>query len=467
MAAERPPQVTTTKGPVIGGEQDGIAVFRGIPYARPPVGDLRFRAPVPPAAWSEPLVARAFGPTAPQQEYANAGGLPDVPEPIIPGDGFLNLNVWSPDLAGRAPVLVWIHGGGYVAGCSANPWYDGTSFARRGLVVVSLNYRLGAEGMLRLPDGDANAAMRDWLAALAWVRDEISAFGGDPGQVTVLGQSAGGMAVAALLTSPAADALFHRAIIASGITGYPVQSEARAAAVASRLAGILGTEPTRAALRDVDPQRLVAAQNELSAGTSLLDASRPGAETDLMPWLPVVDGELVLGQTLDAVRAGWGSNIPVLTGTTLHEFRWAGIRAAPGESGRRLGQRIADDFFRRPEQAFVEARRTSSAPTYRYEFQWESTADPIIGAGHSLDIPFFFDTLDAPYVEPYAGAHPPQRLADEMHGAFARFAREGDPGWPAEREERHPVRIFDVPGRIDAGVRFEDGPPTADRGVDG
>jgi para-nitrobenzyl esterase len=169
----------------------------------------------------------------------------------------------------------------------------------------------------------------------------------------------------------------------------------------------------------------------------------------------VIDGELVPGTVLDGVRAGRGSEIPVLTGTTRHEFRWAGIRAVPGEEGRRLGQRIADVFFRLPTQEFVEARRTSVAPTFRYEFQWESRADrELIGSGHSLDIPFFFNTLDAPYFAPYAGDDPPAELAQAMHGAFARFALSGDPGWPAEREPGHVVQVFDLPLRVQDGVAF-------------
>ncbi|CAN5119739.1 carboxylesterase family protein [soil metagenome] len=446
-----------SRGEVTGSLRDGIAVFRGIPYAQAPVGDLRFLGPRAPEPWSAPLAADEFGPTAPQLVYANQGGLPDVPEPIIPGDGFLNLNVWSPALEGRAPVLLWIHGGGYTAGCSANPWYDGTSFARHGLVVVSLNYRLGAEGMLHLPDGDANNSVRDWLAALHLFRDETAAFWGDPGRVTFMGQSAGGMAVSTLLTSPAASGLFQRAIIASGISSAAVQSAERAAGIARRLAALLGVEPTAAALRGVSPERLVQAQTELSASSSLLDAERAAGDSDLLPWLPVIDGELVVGTVLDGVRAGLGSDIPVLTGTTLHEFRWAGIRAVAGDEGRRLGQRIADQFLRRPTQEFVEARRSAAAPTYRYEFQWESRADrALIGAGHSIDIPFFFNTLDAPYFEPYAGENPPAELAEAVHGAFAAFALGGDPGWPAEREPGHPVEVFDVPPRLQDGVLFDE-----------
>jgi para-nitrobenzyl esterase len=452
------PDVRITPGIVAGSDDDGIAVFRGIPYAQPPLGELRFRAPVRPDPWVGALDARRFGPTAPQQMYANQGGLPDVPEPIISGDAFLNLNVWSPDLSGRAPVLVWIHGGGYTAGSSANPWYDGTSFARQGLVVVSINYRLGAEGMLRLPDADENNSLRDWIAALEWVRDEISRFGGDPQAVTVLGQSAGGLAVGTLLTSPAAEGLFHRAIIASGVTTHSVQTEAHAADVAQRFCAILGVEPRRQELVAISPDELVRAQNALAEQNSLLDSvGGDAAESELMPWVPVIDGDLVVGTFLEGVAAGRGSRIPVLVGTTENEFRWVGIRSLPGDEGRRAGQRLADSFFRRPTQQFVEARRASSAPTFRYEFRWRSQVDPdLIGSGHSIDIPFFFNTLDAPYFAGYAGQNPPAHLAESMHGSFARFAMTGDPGWPEEREAGGPTMVFDDESRVESGVTFED-----------
>lgn len=455
------PIVATEHGPVAGATAEGIDRFLGIPYAAPPVGELRFKAPQPPAAWTDPRPADRFGPTAPQEVYANAGGLPDVPEPIIEGDGFLNLNVWTPaerveDGVGL-PVLVWIHGGGFVAGCSANPWYDGSSFARKGLVVVSLNYRLGAEGFARIPGGDDNRAVLDWIAALRWVQRNIAAFGGDPGRVTVGGQSAGGIAVTTLLASPVAQGLFGRAIVASGVMRANAQSPEQADRTAERLAAALGCERSLEGFRGFTTEELVAAQlslgllPELESATALADA---GAEPPL-PWSPIVDGELVPRTFLEAAMRGELLPVPLLIGTTRHEFSWMSLWDGDrSDEAVRRGQAFTDAFFRRPLQDFLE-RRVAQAPAFRYEFQWESHEyEGIVRSGHSLDIPFFFDTLDAPYVEPYSGPNPPQTLADDVHGAFAAFAIDGDPGWPAWTEAAGPVRIFDVPSRLDERVEW-------------
>jgi carboxylesterase type B len=199
--------VPTRLGPVRGEHRaDGTLRFLGIPYAQPPVGPLRFTAPVPPRPWTEPLEATAYGPTAQRRPHS---ANPTIPEPSIPGDAVLNLNVFTPSIHGALPVLVWIHGGGFVAGSAASPWYDGASFNRDGVLLVSIGYRLGDEGFRD------NAAVLDWIAALEWVRDNIAAFGGDPNRVTVAGHSAGGTAVLTLLATPAADGLFHAAISAS------------------------------------------------------------------------------------------------------------------------------------------------------------------------------------------------------------------------------------------------------------
>ena len=184
--------VTTARGPVRGERRaDGSLRFLGIPYAQPPVGDLRFAAPVPPEPWSEPLDATAYGPTAQRRPFAE---ITTIPEPSVPGAAVLNLNVFTPDTdpAAALPVLVWIHGGGYVAGSAASPWYDGAAFNRDGVVLVSVGYRLGIEGFLHLEGAPDNRGVRDWIAALEWVRDNIAVFGGDPAKVTVAGQSAGG-----------------------------------------------------------------------------------------------------------------------------------------------------------------------------------------------------------------------------------------------------------------------------------
>jgi para-nitrobenzyl esterase len=453
------PAVETTGGPVTGLRVDGVDRFLGIPYAAAPVGAQRFLPPSPHARWGEPFAATSFGATALQKLTVAPGGLPDVPEPIITGDDYLNLNVWTHASIGDKPrpVLVWIHGGGFFAGCSANPWYDGASFARHGLVVVSFNYRLGAEGFLDIPGVEHNLAMLDWIAALEWVRDNAAAFGGDPAQVTVMGQSAGGMAVSALLTSPPAHGLFSRAIIASGVSHVGAWTEAKAEEISREVLVRAG------AAADIDGARSVT-KEALIASHAALSADREKTGTPLIPpWGPVIDGRLVPTGLISAVEEHTAANIPVLVGSTKNEFAWRTIvdsspADADYEEKRREGQRLyADDFFRRAIDDFSRSRAAAGgAPTYRYEFQWRSEAAPYIGAAHSLDIPFFFNNLDAPYFEPYAGANAPQQLADTMHGAFARFALTGDPGWPPYDAEGKAVMAFDVESHVIRGIEFDE-----------
>jgi para-nitrobenzyl esterase len=390
--------------------------------------------------WDEPLLALNFGPTAPQRVYGNQDGFPDVPEPIIPGENVLTLNVWAPIQAGgeSVPVLVWIHGGGFFAGGSANPWYDGESFARQGLVFVSLNYRLGAEGFLQLEGATSNRGVLDWIAALEWIKANVSRFGGDPSRVTIMGQSAGGLAVSTLLGSPKADGLYHQAIVASGVVGAGnVQTVAEAEETANVVSGKLGIPAKRSAFQNVSSELLVIQQHRL------------GIENGLQ-WRPVVD-DIVPGSILSTACDGRGSDIPVLVGTTANEINWrVKIKDGGPDETNRQGQALTDEWFRRPTQEFVESRAGASAHTFRYEFQWQSRANPIIGAGHSLDIPFFFNNLDAPFARGYTGDNPPTSLAKAMHESFGRFALEGDPGWPSW-QEKHATMIFDTDSRVEEG----------------
>ncbi|MEO5534625.1 MAG: carboxylesterase family protein [Pseudolysinimonas sp.] len=437
------PIITTSKGAVEGRNVDGIDRFLGIPYAAPPFGAHRFLAPAPVAPWEGVRQGDAFGPTAPQRVGVASGGLPTVIEPTVAGDDILNLNVWTP--AGREvplPVLVWIHGGGFFEGSSANPWYDGAAFARQGLVVVSINYRFGAEGFLELEGAPSNRGLLDWVAALTWVHDEIAAFGGDPSRVTVMGQSAGGMAVSALLAAPAARGLFLRAILASAVSDVSIWSTVAARKVADAVVAELGIPRTRDAAAAIDPAAF------LEAHAVVLAAAQAQGEPIMPPWAPVVDGENLPGSVFDTIEAG--ADIPVLVGSTSNEFAWMAYRDNPDDTAKRdEGQRLfADGFFRVPIQRFAEARvAVGAAPTFRYEFAWQSQAAPYIRAGHSLDIPFFFHNLDAPYFADYAGPNPPVALADEMQGAFAAFVRDGDPGWAPYGEGRA-VRLFDDPSWV-------------------
>ncbi|MFF8607012.1 carboxylesterase/lipase family protein [Streptomyces sp. NPDC015346] len=470
--------VATTRGPVRGERrEDGSVRFLGIPYGRPPVGALRFAAPVPPEPWSEPLDATAYGPTAQRRPFAE---VTTIPEPSVPGDGVLNLNVFTPatDPAAGLPVLVWIHGGGYVAGSAASPWYDGSSFNRDGVVLVSLGYRLGIEGFLHLEDAPDNRGVRDWIAALEWVRDNIARFGGDPAKVTVAGQSAGGGAVQTLLAVPAARGLFRGALSVSGAVMRPDGPEVGRAA-ARLFTARTGVPATAAALRDLGDDELLGLQDRMSA---------PGPDREGLPPLlslaPFADGELIPEPVLDALTDGdAGADVPLMLGFTAHEFNgFPAPAAGPGQpplpvligalglgadridafttayaaggSDRLFGQAMTDATFRAPSLAVAEARAARERPTWLYQFVWESPVTAM--ASHCLDLPYAFDLLDAEGVTAALGDAPPRALADAMHRAWVAFVRDQDPGedWPrytaaerstmvwaaAPRVERDPLR---------------------------
>ena len=265
--SQRDPDVRTKAGVLRGRREAGLTVFRGVPYAEPPVGPLRFAAPRPAGGWSGVRTAFTFGPPPPQPGLF--GGAQPAQENA--GDGWLTLNVWTPDPAQRAglPVMVWIPGGGYVIGASSRPEFHGGRLAAGGVVVVTLNYRLGIEGFAQLDGAPANRGLLDQVAALEWVRDNIRAFGGDPDRVTVFGESAGAGSVAALLAMPLAAGLFRRAV-AQSVPGTFFSPEL-AADIAAACAGELGLRPTAADLSTVDPARLPAAGEAVSATIAPLD----------------------------------------------------------------------------------------------------------------------------------------------------------------------------------------------------
>ncbi|MFB7220146.1 carboxylesterase/lipase family protein [Streptomyces sp. NPDC002596] len=422
--------VRTGHGPVRGEIRDGSLRFLGIPYARPPVGDLRFAAPAPPEPWAEPLDATAYGPTAQRRPFAE---VTTIPEPSIPGAGVLNLNVFTPDVAPAEPlpVLVWIHGGGYVAGSAASPWYDGAAFNRDGVVLVSIGYRLGIEGFLHLEDAPDNRGVRDWIAALEWVRDNIARFGGDPAKVTVAGQSAGGGAVQTLLAVPTAQGLFRAAISVSGAVMRP-QGRDLAEAVSTLFTARTGTPAAAAALRDLTDDELLCLQDRLS---------EPGPDRDTLPMLvlaPFADGELIPRPVPEALlHEQAGADVPLMIGFTAHEFHMI----QPAE----VGRSVTDEVFRAPALAIAEARARASCPTWLYQFEWTATAPAFDGlAHHCVDLPFAFDLLNAPGVPEAVGAHPPQQLADAIHASWVRFVRDVDPGaaWPPYTHDTRATRIW-------------------------
>lgn len=471
------PVVRTTSGPVRGLWRDGSAAFLGIPYAEPPVGELRFAAPVPHRPWEEVLDAVEHGATPQRTALAE---ITLIPEPSIPGASTLNVDVFTPrpgDTGARLPVLVYIHGGGYVAGSPASPWYDGAAFNRDGVVTVSVSYRLGFDGFGWIEDAPHNRGVLDWLLALEWVRDNISAFGGDPDAVTIAGQSAGGGAVLTLLTLPRAAGLFRRVISLSGTTASVPLEDAERYGRALAEAG--GVPPTRAGLSTLGEERILTLQSADDGVTGTPDPADPLAglrrlvSGSALRWAPVVDGTLVPQSIEAAVASGAGAGIALVLGATDNEFTMAvadqkealaavepvavlaalgvppeaaaGYAAAhPGlDAAGTLGQFVTDTMFRAPARRIAEARAATGSPAWVYRFAWTS---PTFGAAvHCLDVPFFFDCLGSERVGYLAGDTPPQELADDVHGAAVRFIATGDPGWPASEPPAREVRVYATP----------------------
>jgi para-nitrobenzyl esterase len=467
----------TRSGKVEGTEHDSVLVFRGIPFASPPVGPRRFLPPVREKAWDGVRDATQFSP-----ECAQA----DLPIARILGSGGvgssedgLYLNVWTPACDdARRPVMVWIHGGAYVFGSGSVPWYDGTHFVQHGdVVVVTINYRLGPLGFLHLADafgdraeGSGNAGILDQVAALEWVHESIAAFGGNPDDVTIFGESAGANSVGALLALPAARGLFRKAIAQSGAGAWVADRE-RAAAIAEL---VLDKLPER-------PHDLETLQ---ALPLDALFAAQPGASVNLagtgagLTWQPVVDGVTLAQKPLDAVKAGHAAGVHLLTGTNEHEVtlfqvldasladlddeRILALLAAvtehpapllaayrhlmPDATPQEVWSALATDAaFRMPAVRLATAQH-EHGHAWMYRFTWET---PVFGgllrSTHALEIPFVFDTLGQPGADKFTGDGPERAaIADAMHRAWIAFARTGDPGWPEYEPGRRATMRFDV-----------------------
>ncbi|MEC3956793.1 carboxylesterase family protein [Nocardia sp. CDC153] len=460
--------VTTAYGPVRGERRATGVAFLGVPFAQPPVGELRFAAPKPPIPWVETRDCTRYGPTAQIKQLAEVTA---IPEPSIPGDDILTVNVFTPkpEQTAKLPVLVWIHGGGFVAGSPASPWYDGAAFNRDGVVLVSVGYRLGLEGFLHLDDAPDNRGVLDWIAALSWVRDNISAFGGDPAKVTIAGQSAGGGAVWALMNTPSAKGLFRAGISESGAVQQP-NDRATALAVSELFTKRNGVPATAAALRNLSKVQLQDMEDKLRA---------PGADgtpATLLGLAPFADGTLIPAASADVLKSGADQDIPLMIGFTAHEFNaaslsgeqpevtdatlptalgalgfaptsTAGFRAAyPGLNANQLaGQAQSDAVIRMPSYRVAEMRAGRDQPTWLYEFTWTSNAPKFQGQSfHCLDVPFAFDALGAQGVTAVAGDNPPQALADAVHRAWVAFVSDTDPGpaWPRYTLVRRETMIW-------------------------
>ncbi|CAL9335094.1 Carboxylesterase [Streptomyces sp. enrichment culture] len=470
-------EVVTTAGAVRGRIEHDLAVFRGIPYAQPPVGEARFAAPRPVDHWDGVRDALAFGPPPPQEAFGPAAPAQGS---ATAGDDWLTVNVWTPgtDPDARRPVMVWIHGGAYKFGFAGEPAYDGARLSREGeLVVVTFNYRVGVEGFLHIEGAPANRGLLDQTAALQWVRENITAFGGDPDQVTVFGESAGAGSIAALMTMPRSRGLFGRAI-AQSVPGT-FFSGALAADIAAAVAGGIGLRPTAADLSSVDPRKLPEAGAAL--GARMRDHAHrwgPVAFTPT-PFSPVVDGDVLPTAPWEALADGAARDVDLVVGHNRDEFRLflvldglAGrvdeglassalgvfgpapraehaYRAAfPDASAEYLFELVQSDWlFRMPSLHLAEAQVTGGGRAHLYELTWSAPAGGgALGACHALDVPLTFGVFDG-LGETLIGHPPPleaEALSARFRSAWTAFAATGDPGWPAYDTERRLVRLFDT-----------------------
>lgn len=477
------PIAETRRGKLRGGFSDGVTAFKGVPFAAPPFGANRLRPPAPVVPWDGVRDAVVFGPKSPQVPYP-PGSAEALAELVGTGEDCLTLNIWTPGIGEAGlPVMVWIPGGMFeFHATGATAFYDGSRFARDGIVCVTISYRVGAEGFLYLGDGVANLGLLDQIAALEWVQENIKAFGGDPDKVTIFGQSAGAMSVATLLAMPRAKGLFHRAIVQSG-TAHSVTSAATAERIGRRLAEKLGVASTREAIATTSPERVLQAQAEMR--DDLLRRPDPGfwGEVALssLPWQPTVDGESIPELPISRILAGAAADIDLLVGSTTEETRLfllsdgaidriteddllalaagyslpaealGSYRAAhPWASVGDLFSLIETDWYWRiPALRLADAHATKAqGATYMYQFAWPSPQfGGRLGAAHGVDIPFVFDTLGLG-TEPMLGPAPPQSLATTMHAAWIAFAVDGDCGWPKYEPIRRPTMRFDTAPKI-------------------
>jgi para-nitrobenzyl esterase len=487
--------VQTDEGALQGVTEGPLTVFRGVPFAAPPTGDRRFRPPAPVEPWTGVRVCDTFGFVAPQPKGQLMAGQGTAEEQ---SEDCLYLNVWTPGCDdGARPVMVWIHGGAFVTGSGSGAFYRGEHLATRGdVVVVTINYRLGALGFLAHPDlldeetgSSGNWGLLDQVAALQWVQANIHRFGGDPTNVTIFGESAGSMSVSCLVGSPKAQGLFRRAIAQSGgPNGVPMRAATKAAERLCELVEVSTVEE----LRTVEVGRLLDAQIRQT-----LDAQVAGAG---MAMAPTIDGGLLPEHPLTAIANGVAEGKELLVGTNLDEMKlWViGNRKLTGGDESYILRRLertfgpdaadalaaykaartdrgddvspielwtaveSDRVFRIPALRMCEAH---PGTTYEYLFTWRSPAvGGLLGSCHALEIPFVFGTLTTPGVDRFTGGGPEAlALSEKMQDAWLAFAKTGNPStpalgeWPAYDADRRATMVLDVDARV------EDAPLEAER----
>jgi para-nitrobenzyl esterase len=453
VSAEVPaPLVRTVNGLVRGRQTNGVRAFTGIPYAEPPVGPLRFRAPRPARPWAGQFDATRPAATPPQNTD------PALPPPVPISEDCLQLNIWAPAGPGPYPVFVWIYGGGNVSGGCNQPAYQGETFARDGVVCVSFNYRVGVCGFLELGGilgaeeaGSGNNALRDQILALQWIRDNVAAFGGDPSNVTIGGQSAGAWNCSALMTLSAAKGLFHRAIIASGgadAAYLPDRATDFAKLFIEQLGG--SDQLRKAPIADVLKAQL-AAQTKFP---------------DIVPFRPVIDGSFMTASPLDLMRQGVARNIPTVIGHTRDEYRYflspaqaqmpikqkllhldaaavvpilaAYTKAFPDlNNGERIVRLLGAELIIVPVQRLAEAQAAAGATVYYYELQYSIPTGPFgPNSPHGIDVPLIFENVGTNFARSVFGYSPGDLpMAKSIHAVWVSFIKSGNtegglPAWP-------------------------------------
>ncbi|SFO51918.1 carboxylesterase/lipase family protein [Amycolatopsis rubida] len=428
MSEQENPVVETAAGAVRGLRDAAGELYRAIPYAAAPIGPGRFTAPEPHPGWSGVRDGTRPSPAAPQptRDFGRLDLTPYFGPGWVPGEEYLTVDVRTPAAdAGDRPVMVFVHGGGFVTGSTRAALYDGSAFARDGIVLVTVNYRLGIPGFLALEGAPDNRGLLDVLTALRWVRDSIAAFGGNPGNVTVFGQSAGATLTGALLATPEAAGLFRRAIVQSG-SGTGAFAPEQAQRVTAAAAAALGVEPAAAAFAEIPDERFLEILPAL-AGLDLRTATAADPLAGLSPFslvLPVQPADSLVG------------GLDLLIGTNTEEGRLYLVpQGKPDRTAGQLGEVLFGAGTARMVRAHAETGRT-----YVYSFGYRSTAlDGRLGAAHTVELPFVFDLADEPWLHGDTGLLGPDAapagLAEEVHGAWVAFARTGEPGW-AEAEPR-------------------------------
>ncbi len=478
---EAAPQVTLPHGGQLRGLwEQGVRVFRGVQYAQAPCGVLRFAAPLPALPWRGVRDAIAFAPMAPQLERAA-----NADAPMLGGEDCLAVNVWAPPVerGARLPVMVWVHGGGFFRGAASEPLYDGASFARHGLVFVSLQYRLGIDGFLLFEDeaadgtAPANRGLLDLLAALRWVSEHISAWGGDPAQVTVFGQSAGAGALACVLGMPASRGLLHRAILQS--PSVACQTPHEAAAARRAVSALVGVSPSLAALGAAPRLAVLHAVHRLAADPALRQQHGLGLR-NFFPLRPVVDGRVLAAPPLQALAEQWAAETPdlqVLVGSNAEEMRLyhvpggamdrvthaqvlafahevglhedalqtlRGTLPPPQQTPGELLCALQSDFYYRvPAQRIAALASRWARSAHAYEFVWPSPQwRGRLGSAHGVELPFVFGNLRSAMGQELTGPTPPAELAEAMHQRWVAFAKGGDPGWAPCAEAHSQAHAF-------------------------